>query len=417
MKVCVNAAQLAQVLNAACKDKLRQECELEALQDRIFLKVTDGAAYAEIAIPAVVQQPGTVFIYVPPLLKLLKAVGSEEVTLFPHPELSRLVVQLPNEAQYLLPLGYNLNRTDNDNAFQSKVRELMNQASPFISFANGSVWSASKAVKPYRGDWDFSYIWVLPVQQKPEWAQMSVVAAIAATDQLIFAASLLTDQQAEVLTSENSVLLVPPDLTDFAVNSFAYAAESEDKQYVYAILDDGYVCAPTIHAPERYYRIAHQLLFEPASIRLQISRSAWQQFRKAVQVYSERRSRSSKSADTRWDICPDGTHRIWSSVERNVLFTSEKIAIEGTLPRTVTFWLSLLEQALKFIPTPAVIELLPQQSSCMMRLHDPFNYRICVIMSMVAESDFDSFTGSKGGSGQTIVDNAESEEVSSYAEV
>ena len=124
MKVCVNAAQLAQVLNAACKDKLRQECELEALQDRIFLKVTDGAAYAEIAIPAVVQQPGTVFIYVPPLLKLLKAVGSEEVTLFPHPELSRLVVQLPNEAQYLLPLGYNLNRTDNDNAFQSKVRFL-----------------------------------------------------------------------------------------------------------------------------------------------------------------------------------------------------------------------------------------------------------------------------------------------------
>jgi hypothetical protein len=51
MKVRVNAQNLADILNAACKSKLRQECLFEALQDRLTIHASDGAHYFQISIP------------------------------------------------------------------------------------------------------------------------------------------------------------------------------------------------------------------------------------------------------------------------------------------------------------------------------------------------------------------------------
>jgi len=423
MKVRVSARKLADVLSSACNDKFKQECTLEALQDKLVIRVSDGVSYSEISMQATVEETGTINVFVPMLARLLKTIGSDKVTLFPHKEMARLVVQLDNGAQYLLPLGFNRNGADDNDAFSAQVTELMAQATPFISFNNAGVWTeCGNAVKPYRGEWDFNYIWIIPLRKQPEWAMSEVVAAVAATDQTIFAASLLTSQQAEVLTDEDAVLLIPPAMTAFEVRSFAYASKDDDRQYVYAILDEGYVCAPTVkHPSEHYHRVAHNLLFAPASVQLQIPRPIWQHLKKAIQAYAERRVKYSRTGNARWDICPDGTHRIWSAVENDVLFTSEKITIEGTLPQTFTFWVSLLEKAVKFIPAPSIIELIPQQNTCMMRLHDQFNYRICVLMSMVADSDYDSFRESQREMRSNAVTTDASEEdeteVSEYAEI
>jgi hypothetical protein len=80
----------------------------------------------------------------------------------------------------------------------------------------------------------------------------------------------------------------------------------------------------------------------------------------------------------------------------------------------------LLEKAIKFVPTPSVIELIFQENTCMMRLHDQFNYRICVLMSMVFGSDYESFTGSLKQEMQDSPVTPETEEeteVGEYVEV
>jgi hypothetical protein len=56
----------------------------------------------------------------------------------------------------------------------------------------------------------------------------------------------------------------------------------------------------------------------------------------------------------------------------------------------------------------------------MMRLHDQFNYRICVLMSMVTGNDYASFTGSSEQEMQDSPVTPETEgetEVGEYVEV
>jgi len=421
MKVRVNAQNLADILNAACKSKLRQECLLEALQDRLTIHASDGAHYFQISIPATVEETGKLVVFAPMLVQLLKSVGPQEVAIFPHSNLTRLIVQLGNGAQYLIPLGFRQDEEDYD-PLRTQSAELMSEASPIISFQGLNAWKdSSNSVKFYRGEWEFSNIWVVPLRQQPEWAMAQVVAAAVATDQTILAASLLTSHQAEILTDKEIVLFVPPELTALPIRSFALASK-EEKSYIYAILDDGFVCAPTdMQNSGHYYRVVNNLLFTPAHAQLRFDRATWQHLKKAIQTYAEKKvSRYSRSAIARWDILPDGSHYIWSSTEQSILFTAEKAEVIGEIKWTSTFWTTLLEKAIKFIPTPSVIELVFQQNTCMMRLHDQFNYRICVLMSMVTGNDYASFTGSSEQEMQDSPVTPETEgetEVGEYVEV
>jgi hypothetical protein len=355
------------------------------------------------------------------LAQLLKSIGPREVSIFPHQNMARLIVQLGDEAQYFLPLGFRQNE-DDDDPLRVQATELMDKALPIITFANPNAWKdSSVAVKSYRGEWEFSNIWVVPLRQQPEWAMQQVVAAIIATDQTILAASLLTANQAEVLTRDETLLSVPPELTALSVQAFALASK-EEKSYIYAILDDGFVCAftDTQHS-SHYYRVVNNLLFTPAHAQLRFDRTTWQHLKKAIQTYADRKvSRYNRSAVARWDILPDGSHYIWSSTEQSILFTAEKAEVIGEIKWTSTFWTVLLEKAIKFIPTPSVIELVFQQNTCMMRLHDQFNYRICALMSMVFGSDYESFTGSSEREMQDSPVTPETEdetEVSEYVEI
>jgi hypothetical protein len=421
MKVRVNAQHLAEILNAACRSKLRQECLFEALQDRLTIHASDGANYFQISIPATVEETGKLVVYAPMLVQLLKSIGPREVTIFPHQNMARLIVQLGDEAQYLLPLGFRQN-DDDDDPLRAQATELMDKALPVITFANPNAWKdSSNAVKSYRGEWEFNNIWIVPLRKQPEWAMQQVVAAVVATDQTILAASLLTADQAEVLTNNEAILSVPPELTTLPIRSFALASK-EEKSYVYAILDDGFVCAPTdMQNSSHYYRVVNNLLFTPAHAQLRFDRATWQHLKKAIQTYAEKKvSRYSRSAIARWDILPDGSHYIWSSTEQSILFTAEKAEVIGEIKWTSTFWTALLEKAIKFIPTPSIIELVFQQNTCMMRLHDQFNYRICALMSMVFGSDYESFTGSSEQEMQDSPVTPETEEeteVGEYVEV
>jgi hypothetical protein len=421
MKVRVNAQHLADILNAACRSKLRQQCLLEALQDRLTIHASDGAHYFQISVPATVEETGKLVVYAPMLVQLLKSIGPREVFMFPHQNMTRLIVQLGDEAQYLLPLGFGQDEEDYD-PLRAQSEELISNATPIISFQGLNVWrDSSNAVKPYRGEWEFNNIWVVPLRQQPEWAMQQVVAAIIATDQTILVASLLTAGQAEVLTRDEMLLSVPPELTALSVQSFALASK-EEKSYIYAILDDGFVCAPTdMQHSGHYYRVVHNLLFTPAHAQLRFDRATWQHLKKAIQTYADRKvSRYSRSAIARWDILPDGSHYIWSSTEQSILFTAEKAEVIGEIQWTSTFWTALLEKAIKFIPTPSIIELVFQQNTCMMRLHDQFNYRICALMSMVFGSDYESFTGSseqEAQSGQEAPETEDETEVGEYVEV
>jgi hypothetical protein len=421
MKVRVNAQHLAEILNAACRSKLRQECLFEALQDRLTIHASDGANYFQISIPATVEETGKLVVYAPMLVQLLKSIGPREVTIFPHQNMARLIVQLGDEAQYLLPLGFRQN-DDDDDPLRAQATELIDKALPVITFANPNAWKdSSNAVKSYRGEWEFNNIWIVPLRKQPEWAMQQVVAAVVATDQTILAASLLTADQAEVLTNNEAILSVPPELTTLPIRSFALASK-EEKSYVYAILDDGFVCAPTdMQNSSHYYRVVNNLLFTPAHAQLRFDRATWQHLKKAIQTYADRKvSRYSHSAIARWDILPDGSHYIWSSTEQSILFTAEKAEVIGEIKWTSTFWTALLEKAIKFIPTPSIIELVFQQNTCMMRLHDQFNYRICALMSMVFGSDYESFTGSSEQEMQDSPVTPETEdetEVGEYVEV
>jgi hypothetical protein len=355
------------------------------------------------------------------LVQLLKSIGPREVTIFPHQNMARLIVQLGDEAQYLLPLGFRQN-DDDDDPLRAQATELIDKALPVITFANPNAWKdSSNAVKSYRGEWEFNNIWIVPLRKQPEWAMRQVVAAVVATDQTILAASLLTADQAEVLTNDEAILSVPPELTTLPIQSFALASK-EEKSYIYAILDDGFVCAPTdMQHSGHYYRVAHNLLFTPAHAQLRFDRATWQHLKKAIQTYADRKvSRYSRSAIARWDILPDGSHYIWSSTEQSILFTAEKAEVIGEIKWTSTFWTALLEKAIKFIPTPSIIELVFQQNTCMMRLHDQFNYRICALMSMVTGNDYASFTGSSEQEMQDSPVTPETEEeteVGEYVEV
>jgi len=421
MKVRVNAQNLADILNAACKSKLRQECLFEVLQDRLTIHASDGAHYFQISVPATVEETGKLVVYAPMLVQLLKSIGPREVSIFPHQNMARLIVQLGDEAQYLLPLGFRQNE-DDDDPLRAQATELMNEATPVVAFANLNAWKdSSNAVKSYRGEWEFNNIWIVPLRKQPEWAIRQVVAAVVATDQTILAASLLTADQAEVLTNNEAILSVPPELTTLPIRMLALASK-EEKSYVYAILDDGFVCAPTdMQNSSHYYRVVNNLLFTPAHAQLRFDRATWQHLKKAIQTYADRKiSRYSRSAIARWDILPDGSHYIWSSTEQSVLFTAEKAEVIGEIKWTSTFWTALLEKAIKFIPTPSIIELVFQQNTCMMRLHDQFNYRICVLMSMVFGSDYESFTGSSKQEMQDSPVTPETEEeteVGEYVEV
>jgi hypothetical protein len=419
MKVRVNAQNLADILNAACKSKLRQECLLEALQDRLTIHASDGAHYFQISIPATVEETGKLVVYTPMLVHLLKSIGPREVSIFPHQNMARLIVQLGDEAQYLLPLGFKQN-DDDDDPLRAQATELMDKATPVVAFAHLNTWKdSSNAVKSYRGEWEFNNIWIVPLRKQPEWAMQQVVAAVVATDQTILAASLLTADQAEVLTNDEAILFVPPELTTLPIRSFALASK-EDRSYIYAILDDGFVCAPTdMQNSSHYCRVVNNLLFTPAHAQLQFNHATWQHLKKAIQTYADRKvSRYSRLAVARWDILPDGSHYIWSSTEQSILFTAEKAEVIGEIPRPSTFWTTLLEKAIKFVPTPSVIELIFQENTCMMRLHDQFNYRICVLMSMVTGNDYASFTGSSEQEMQdSPVTPEEETEVGEYVEV
>jgi hypothetical protein len=421
MKVRVNAQSLANILSAACKSKLRQECLLEALQDRLTIHASDGAHYFQISVPAAVEETGKLVAYAPMLVQLLKSVGPREVTIFPHQSMPRLVVQLDNESQYFLPLSFRQNE-DDDDPLRERAIELMNEAIPFVAFANQTVWKeGSNAVKFCKGNWEFNNIWIVPLRKQPEWAMRQVVAAVVATDQTILAASLLTADQAEVLTNDEAVLFVSPELTTLPIQSFALASK-EDKSYIYAILDDGFVCAPTdMQNSSHYFRVVNNLLFTPAHAQLRFDRATWQHLRKAIQTYADKKvSRYSYLADARWDILPDGSHYIWSTTEQSILFTAGKAEVIGEVKWTGTFWTALLEKAIKFIPTPSIIELVFQQNTCMMRLHDQFNYRICALMSMVFGSDYESFKESSKQATQdssAMLETEDGTEVSEYAEV
>jgi hypothetical protein len=421
MKVRVNAQNLADILNAACKSKLRQNCLLEALQDRLTIHASDGAYYFQISVPAAVEETGKLVVYAPMLVQLLKSIGPREVSIFPHQNMARLIVQLGDEAQYLLPLGFSPN-DDDDDPLRAQATELMNKATPVVAFANLNAWKdSSSAVKSYRGEWEFNNIWIVPLRKQPEWAMQQVVAAVVATDQTILAASLLTADQAEVLTNNEAILSVPPELTTLPIRALALASK-EEKSYIYAILDDGFVCAPTdVQNSSHYYRVVNNLLFTPAHAQLRFDRATWQHFKKAIQTYADRKvSRYSRSAVARWDILPDGSHYIWSSTEQSILFTAEKAEVIGEIKWTSTFWTALLEKAIKFIPTPSIIELIFQQNTCMMRLHDQFNYRVCALMSMVTGNDYASFTGSSEQEMQDSPVTPETEEeteVGEYVEV
>jgi hypothetical protein len=421
MKVRVNAQNLADILNAACKSKLRQECLLEALQDRLTIHASDGAHYFQISIPATVEETGKLVVFAPMLVQLLKSVGPQEVAIFPHSNLARLIVQLGDEAQYLLPLGFRQNE-ENVDPLRAQATELMNEATPVVAFANLNAWKdSSNAVKSYRGEWEFNNIWIVPLRKQPEWAMRQVVAAVVATDQTILAASLLTADQAEVLTNDEAILSVPPELTTLPIQSFALASK-EDKSYIYAIsMTASSALPPTCKTAVIIIRVVNNLLFTPAHAQLRFDRATWQHLKKAIQTYAEKKvSRYSRSAIARWDILPDGSHYIWSSTEQSILFTAEKAEVIGEIKWTSTFWTALLEKAIKFIPTPSIIELVFQQNTCMMRLHDQFNYRICALMSMVFGSDYESFTGSSEQEMQDSPVTPETEEeteVGEYVEV
>jgi hypothetical protein len=320
MKVRVNAQNLADILNAACKSKLRQECLFEALQDRLTIHASDGAHYFQISIPATVEETGKLVVFAPMLVQLLKSVGPQEVAIFPHSNMARLIVQLGDEAQYLLPLGFRQNE-ENVDPLRAQATELMNEATPVVAF-NLNAWKdSSNAVKSYRGEWEFSNIWIVPLRKQPEWAMQQVVAAIVATDQTILAASLLTADQAEILTDNEAILSVPPELTALPIRSFALASK-EDKSYIYAILDDGFVCAPTdMQNSSHYYRVVNNLLFTPAHAQLRFDRATWQHLKKAIQTYAEKKvSRYSRSALHAGTSFPTG--RITSGHQQNSQFCS-----------------------------------------------------------------------------------------------
>jgi hypothetical protein len=234
-------------------------------------------------------------------------------------------------------------------------------------------------------------------------------------------ASLVTEQQATVMNTDIA-LPVPPELTAFPVQSFALASK-EDKSYLYAILEDGFVFAPTdVSKGSHFHRIFNKLLFAPAQARLRFDATTWRHFKRAIQIYADKKvSHHSRSAIARWDIHPDGSHYIWSTTEEAILFTSEKAEVVGEIPWTCTFWTILLEKAVKFVSTPSIIELVFQENSCMMRLHDQFNCRICVLMSMVSGNDYDSFMDSseRNRRNTPITPDAEAGEmeVSAYAEI
>jgi hypothetical protein len=169
-------------------------------------------------VPATVEETGKLVVYAPMLVQLLKSIGPREVSIFPHQNMARLIVQLGDEAQYLLPLGFRQN-DDDDDPLRAQATELMDKATPVVAFANLNAWKdSSNAVKSYRGEWEFNNIWVVPLRKQPEWAMQQVVAAIVATDQTILAASLLTAHQAEVLTDKESSSICPTR-TNSASNS------------------------------------------------------------------------------------------------------------------------------------------------------------------------------------------------------
>jgi hypothetical protein len=421
MKARVYAHHLAQKLSPVGKGRIRQDCLLEALQDQLIIHASDGIHYLQMSVPATVEKAGKLVVFAPMLAQLLKIIGPQEVVIFQHSDKARVVVQLGDQAEYFLPLGFRQDDEDYD-PLQAQATALMNEASPVVAFQRPDVWKdSSSAVKPYRGDWEFNDIFLVPLSQQPEWSMTPMPAAIVATDRTILMASLVTEQQATVMNT-GIALPVPPELTAFPVQSFALASK-EDKSYLYAILEDGFVFAPTdVSKGSHFHRIFNKLLFAPAQARLRFDATTWRHFKRAIPIYADKRvSHHSRSAIARWDIHPDGSHYIWSTVEEAILFTSEKAEVVGEIPWTCTFWTVLLEKAVKFVSTPSIIELVFQENSCMMRLHDQFNCRICVLMSMVSGNDYDSFMDSseRNRRNTPITPDAEAGEmeVSAYAEI
>ena len=403
MKFRIDAKKLCEVLEAStCSNTLKPDCSIEALQGCVIVRASDGVSYSEIAIPAVVEREGKVVAYTPMLLKLLRAIGQQEIGIEMSNDKRRLVVRLDNGACYLLPSGLE----QDDDPLRARLTALMSEAKPVVTFASPRIWKDCSVVKQFRGNWDFNYILLLPILQKPDWTSREVVAAVAATDQAILGAVLLTEDQAELHTeftefvdSAEAVVFILPELSSLQIQSFALA-DYDGKRYLYAIMEHGFVSVPThSDANASMCRIINRLLVAPADAQLRFDRTTWRNLKKAIETYAERKTpRLSRSiATARWDIRPDGSHRLWSSSESEILFTADKAEVTGLIPRVCTFWVNLLNRAVKFIPVPSVIELTFNENTCTMRLRDEFNYRICVVQSMVTGSDYESFQS--GGDG------------------
>lgn len=391
MKFRINAKELCEAIEASSgKSKLKQDCSIEAVQGTVIVRASDGVFYSELSITADVEREGKAVVYSPMLVQLLKSTVSQEVEVELPDNKHRLIVRLNNGAQYLLPLGFEQN---DDDPLRSRITALMSESQPVVTFSSPNLWKDSTVVKQFRGEWEFSYILLLPILQQPDWTSRKIVAAVAATDQYILGAVLLTEDQAELYT--DSLIFIPPELSSLRVQSFALA-DHDEKRYIYAIMENGFVSAPTQNrASESMCKTINLLLVSPSNAQLKFDRTTFRNFKKAIETYVDRKtSRSVQNrAVARWDICPDGSHRLWSTYEGEILFTADKAEVIGTIPRTCTFWVNLLDRAFKFIPAPSAIELTFNGDSCVLRLRDEFNYRICVVQSMFSGSDYESFVG------------------------
>jgi hypothetical protein len=401
MRFRIDAKELSQVLSAvAAKGRIQYDCVLEAVQGAVIVRHSDGLSYSEITIPAEVLEEGKVSVITPMLLKFLKTVGQSKVEIFLHDRLSRLVVQVEN-GTYFLPLGVD---QDEDDAFRAQVIALMNEAKPVVTFKSPSVWRDSSAVKQFRGQWDFNFIWVVPIFRQIDWALSKPVAAVVATDQYVLAAVLLTENSVECYAESAMTLFVPPEWTALQVTSFALAEKEEEaereekeaKHYIYAVSDSGFVVAPTTQSNSvTYCNAVNRLLTEPG-VQIRFDRQTWQNIKKATQTYAKSAQKGSIGGIVRWDIRPDGKHFIWTTEEQGFLFTAEKASVEGSLPGTATFNVRLLDKAIQFIPTPSVIEVFQNDDLPTLRLRDEFNYRVCVVQGMTAGSDYESFYATQG---------------------
>ena len=387
MRFRIDAKELSQALNAvATKGRLQYDCVLEAVQGSVIVRHSDGLSYSEITLPAEVLEEGKVSVVTPMLLKFLKTVGQSEVEISLHDRLSRLVVRVEN-GTYFLPLGID---QDEDDAFRAQVIALMNEAKPVVTFKSPSVWRDSSIVKQFRGQWDFGFIWVVPILRQIDWALSKPVVAVVATDQYALGAVLLTENNAECYVDSEMTLFVPPEWETLPVVSFALASKDE-KHYTYAIANNGFIAAPTIQNNSQAYCKAVNRFLTEAGVRVHFDRQTWQSVRKAIQTYAKSVQKGSIGGVPRWDIQPDGTHFIWSTEEQGFLFTAEKASIDGNLPATATFNVSLLNKAVQFIPAPSAVEIFQNGNLSTLRLRDEFNYRVCVVQGMSIGNDYESY--------------------------